>query len=85
MPFDRVAADVCAALGDGRPAAMLREKTDKALRDLREMNDGVASFAERWSPGSARGVRPPRDEETWPHRMFLPIDVARAAFTETEL
>ncbi len=43
--FDSVAAEVCAALGDDGLAAVLREKTDEALRGLRKISDGVASFA----------------------------------------
>ncbi len=48
-PFDRVAVDLREALGDDGHAATLRVKTDKALRDLREMSDSVASFAGRFA------------------------------------
>lgn len=49
VPFDRVAADLCVALGDDSYVAMLRENTDEALCDLRKMSDGVASFAGRFA------------------------------------
>lgn len=49
VPFDRVVTALRAALGDDGHAALLRDKVDEALRNVRKMNDGIASFAGRFA------------------------------------